>query len=222
MAYIPQNGGTVDLTLASAVTNGNTFTTSYPTGFVQDDFTAGLSDYGVNHMIVNGADKVLEGSGGIALSFGSSTITVTNNTGATLAAGTTVKMYYASRRGNNVMTIQVPIYLAGVSAADVVSALRPGVDGYIENLEWIQGRPVTTGSKLATLSAKINSTVVTGGAVALTSALCTPLGARVAGSQVTAANRITKKDSLTIVAASVTTFVEGDGFLNIRIRLDTL
>jgi len=222
MTYIPANGGTVSLVLATAVADSGTFTTGYPTGYVQADFTAGLADYGVSHMIVNRNDKVLEGSGGIALSFGSTTVTVTNNTGATLAAGSQIDLFYAQRRGNNVMTLCVPVALANVSAADVVSAMRPGVDGYIENLEWIQGTPVTTGSKLATLSAKIGSTAVTGGAVALTSALCTPLGARVAGSQVTAANRITKKDSLSIVAASVTAFAEGTGHLYVRIRLDTL
>lgn len=222
MAYVPSNGGAVNLTLATAVADGGTFTTVYPTGFVQADFTAGLADYGVSHMMVNRNDKVLEGSGGIALSFGSTTVTVTNNTGASLAAGTVIDMYYAQRRGNNVLVLTFPIDLADVTAADVVTEIRPGVDGYIENVEWVQGTPVTTASKLASFNLEIGTTNVTGGVVALTSALATPLGAVVQGTQVTANNRLTKASKLSVEASSVTAFVEGKGRLNVRIRLDTV
>lgn len=225
MPYIPNAGGVVSQTLGTAVANAGTMTFSYPAGFVQGDFTAGMNVVNGCYIILNQNDKLVEdvsGASGIAVSFGASTITVTNNSGATIAAGTKVDLFCNQVDGNLAETFAFPIELASVAAADVVSAFRPGVDGVIENIEFVVNKPVTTASKLATLSLKIGSTAVTGGAVALTSALATPQGARIAGSQITAANRIAKKDSLTVVAASVTAFVEGNGTLYVRIRRDAV
>lgn len=222
MAYVPNTGYYVESVLASAVTDSSTFTTGYPTGTTQGTFDAGSYKEGQGHVIVNELDKWPDASSnGITFTtFGASTITFTNKTGATLAAGTKIRVWLPVWVGPPIV-INIPVTaLSGVSAADVVSALRPGVNGYITDIQWIQGVPVTTGSKLATLSMKINSTAVTGGAVALTSALCTPLGARVAGSRITAANRITTADSLSVVATSVTAFVEGSGWIQIRIQPD--
>lgn len=226
MTYIPNAGGVVPrFILAADVANAGTFTCAYPSGFVQASFTAGLAVPNGSYIMVNGNDKVLEdlsGATGVGFSFGSTTVTITNNTGATLSAGATIDVFLNQVDGNAADTFAFPVDLVDVSAADVVSGIRLGVDGTIENVEWIQRTPATTAAKAATLSLKIGSTAVTGGAVALTSANCTPLGARVAGTQVTAANRITKKDALTVVAASVTAFVEGKGTLYVRVRRDTL
>lgn len=109
--------------------------------------------------------------------------------------------------------VEHPILLVNVSAADVLSAWTPGFFGRLKKLDWITGTPVTTGSKLATFSAKIGSTAVTGGAVALTSATATPLGHVVAGSAITAANAFGPTDTISLVAASVTAFAEGAGTL---------
>ena len=226
MAYIPNSGGIVDYTLASAWTNGGTITINYPTGMVQADFTAGLLDEAASFVLIDGNYKLsvdpTSASGFALTTLGASTITVTNNTGASIAAGSVLKFWIAQRPGNSGESFQFPFTMSSIANGDLVSAFRPGLDGYIENIEWIQGVPVTTGSKLSTLSLKINSTAVTGGAVALTSALCTPIGARVAGSRITGANRITKKDSLTVIAASTTAFVEGTGTLIVRMRRDII
>lgn len=225
MTYIPNSGGVVSQTLGSDWANAGTITFAYPSGFVQAGFTAGLANPNGAYIMVNRNDKVQEdttGATGIAVSYGASLITVTNNTGATIPAGSLIDLWCDQVDGNAAETIPFPVDLADVSAADVVSGIRLGIDGYIENIEWIQRTPVTTAAKAATVSLKIGSTAVTGGAVALTSANCTPLGARVAGTQITGANRITKKDALSLVAASVTTFVEGRGTFYVRIRRDTL
>lgn len=226
MTYIPNAGGVVSQTLGSAWANAGTITFSYPTGFVQADFTAGLAVPNGSYMMVNQSDKVLEdisAATGIALSFGSTTITVTNNTGASIAAGSKIDLFANQQDGNAAETIIIPVSaLSDVGNADIVSGIRLGIDGYIENFEYIQGKPVTTGSKLATVVLKIGSTAVTGASIALTSALCTPLGARIASTQITAANRITKKDALSLTASSVTAFVEGSGFFAVRIRRDSL
>lgn len=221
MTYTPNKGATVpQIVLAAAVANNGTFTVDYPSGFSQLSFNAGLSKYGASQMVVNQNDLYSEGASGFTLSFGASNITVTNTTGASLPAGTKIDMFLAQWPTGPVMSIDIPITLAGVSAADVVTNLRPGVAGYITDVQWLQGVPVTTGSKAATLTPKIGTTSLTGGAVALTSATCTPLGAVIDGTQVTANNRLEVESKLSVVASSVTAFAEGAGILRIKVQLD--
>lgn len=222
MAYTPNAGAVVPrFTLAADVTNSSTFTFAYPSGFVQGDFTAGMEPLNGSYIVVNGNDHVAEvvaGGSGVQFSFGASLVTVTNNTGATLKAGATIDAWLDQVDGNSAETFAFPLDLASITAADIVAAFRPGVDGIIENVEVIVNKPATTGSKLATLTPKVSSTAVTGGVVALTSANMTPMGARVAGSQVTAGGAIKKSDSFSVTASAVTAFVEGTATLFVRIR----
>ncbi len=112
----------------------------------------------------------------------------------------------------------IPISLATITGAgDVLSAHTPGHWGRVLSLDFFVGTPVTTAAKLATLNAEIGATNLTGGTVALTSANCTPLGAKVAGAAVTAANVFGPSDTISIEAASVTAFAEGDGALIVRL-----
>lgn len=222
MAYTPNAGAVVPrFTLAADVTNGSTFTCGYPSGFVQGDFTAGMEPLNGSFVIVNSNDKYKEdvsSATGVAFSFGASLVTITNNTGATIKAGATIDVWLDQVDGNSSETFAFPLDLASITAADIVAAFRPGVDGIIENVEIIVNKPATTGSKLATLTPKVSAVAVTGGVVALTSANMTPMGARVAGSQVTAGGAIKKSDSLSITASAVTAFVEGSATLMVRIR----
>lgn len=76
--------------LASAVTNTNTFTMPYPTGLVQADL---LGTTG-GRLALNDNDtfpQAASGAGTVAFAFGASLITVTNNTGITLPANSTIK-----------------------------------------------------------------------------------------------------------------------------------
>jgi hypothetical protein len=224
MAYI-QNKGVIAPTiiLSADWTNSGTITVSYPSGYSQKSFYRGSAKANGSYVIKNGKDKVAEdttAASGIALSFGSSNITVTNNTGATIAAGTSLDFWLDQNDGNKVLTLQFPVDLVDVSAADVVTDFYPGVDGTIEDVQWVQRTPVTTAAKAATVTPKINTTALTGGVLSLTSAACTPLGVIVAGTQVTGANRITRNDTIRLTASSVTTFAEGKGSIFVRIRLD--
>lgn len=226
MAYIPVRGVLVpSIILAADWTNAGTITVSYPSGSGQRSFTYGEELANSSYFIKNKNDKVVEDASaatGFTLSFGASNITVTNNTGATIPAATQLDFWLRQRSGNNVMILSFPVDLADVAAADVVTKFYPGVDGFIEDVSFVQRTPVTTAAKLATITPKINTTAVTGGVLALTSAACTPLGVVIDGTQVTAANRITINDTLTLTASAVTTFVEGKGDIKVRIRLDTL
>lgn len=106
--------------------------------------------------------------------------------------------------------ITIPVTLAQITgAADVATAIPIGIACVITKIDAFVQNIVTTAAKLATLSLKINSTAVTGGAVALTSANCTPLGAKVAGTAITALNVMAATDTLSLVATGVTAFAEG-------------
>ena len=112
--------------------------------------------------------------------------------------------------------------LADITGADLLTAWTPGFNGRILSMEFFVEKPATTAAKLATLTPKINATNVTGGAVALTSANCTPQGARVAGSAVTAGFTFTPTDTIGIVGSGVTAFIEGGGWIILTMANDDL
>lgn len=116
--------------------------------------------------------------------------------------------------------LNFPVVLVEVADGDVVTEFTPGFAGTIEDLDFVVTDPVATASKLTTLNLEIGSTDLTGGAVALTSANCTPLGVIVAGSAITAANTFTATDTISVLATSTTAFVEGQGVLKIKVSLD--
>lgn len=204
--------------LATAVADSATFVVGYPAGTTQLSFNAGLAGTGT-YMIVNDNDKWTAAASKMSVVFGASDITVTNSTVTTLAAGSKVAVFLDRQDGNDIVLLQVPISLVAVTAAgDVMTDIRPGVAGTIEYWEFVVTEPVTTAAKLATLNLEIDTTNVTGGTIALTSAAATPLGKVIAGSTITAANTLVPESKLSIEAASVTAFAEGRGFVNIRIR----
>lgn len=226
MTYVPNSGALVpEFTLAADWTNTSTITVSYPTGSAQGSFTNGLSVPNKSFMIANRNDKTFEdttGATGITLSFGASNVTVTNKTGATIPAGTVLSFWFDQQDGNNIEWLHFAVSLASVAAGDYIAAFPAGVDGFIEQVEYMPAVAATTAAKLATLTPKINTTALTGGVLALTTTNCGTVGVRAVGTQVTAANRITKKDTITVTGSAVTAFVEGSGTLSLRIRLDTL
>lgn len=118
----------------------------------------------------------------------------------------------AGARTNSIMSI--PVKLAKITAAgDVVTNYTPGFAGVIKKISFVVTDPVTTAAKAADLNLEIGSTNVTGGVVSLTSANCTPLGAVIDGSAITAGNAFDADDTISVEAANVTAFAEGEGVL---------
>ena len=78
------------VTLASAVADDATFTVAYPAGITQ----AMLLGSTLGRMIVNGDAAFAQGAAGFTAAFGSSNVTVTNTTGATLAAGAVLNISF--------------------------------------------------------------------------------------------------------------------------------
>jgi hypothetical protein len=111
------------VTLASAVTNTSTFTVSYPAGVAQ----AALLGSTNGRMVVNGDAVFSQGASGFTAVFGSSNITVTNTTGATLAAGAVIDISFgdtsvAGRFDNGIRVRGVTALTAATgTASDTIS-----------------------------------------------------------------------------------------------------
>jgi len=210
---------TASTALTAAVANAGTFTVAYPSGTSQLSFTSGLNAPTGSFMIINNVDRWTVAASQMSITYGASNITVTNNTGTTLAAGASVLLQFERVDGNDIVTLPFAVNLASITTAqDIVTGFRPGIDGVIEDISFVVNVPVTTASKLATISLKINSTAVTGGAIAATSAAATPMGKVLQGTDITALSAIGRDDTLSIVATAVTAFLEGSGTIFVRIR----
>ncbi len=206
--------------LASAVANTGTVTVSYPTGTAQGDFDKGLAALSNCYVVLDGNDKIAYGSSGVyvGISFGASNITITNNSGFSWAAGRKLDVYLDVKDGNRQpITIQVPP-LAGLTAADIITNMQPGVDGDIEYAEFVTTVAVTTAAKAATLGFTIGGSAVTGLTLALTSANATPKGTVLAFGLPTANYTLARASKLSLNASSVTAFAEGEGYINLYIR----
>jgi len=108
-----------------------------------------------------------------------------------------------------------PIWLDTVADGDVLTGFKPGFAGKIISVDAYVVVAVTTADDLSTLNLEIGGVNVTGGAVALTSATCTPVGVKVAGTAVTALNAFGKASLIDIEASSTTDFAEGMVFLDV-------
>jgi hypothetical protein len=116
----------------------------------------------------------------------------------------------------------IPVTLSSITAAgDVVTEFTPGFAGAIKKWYWIQGVPVTTAAKAATLNLEIGSVDVktkpgTNSTISLTSAACTPLGKVIAGTTIGMENTFDNNDTISVEATSVTAFAEGTGVIVIE------
>lgn len=118
----------------------------------------------------------------------------------------------------NTQTLTIPVNLSAVDNGDVLTNYVPGFAFKIIKAEFAVSEVASTPAKAVTLNLEINTTDLTGGVIALTSANCTPEGVRIAGTAITALNVGTATDSISVEASSVTKFVEGRGFLLLEIQ----
>jgi len=214
-----KNYSTLGTVLAAAVADSATMTVAYPTGTTQLDFNVGLAKLANSYVTLNGNDKIAYGTSGVyvGISFGAANITITNHSGFSWPIGTKVDAYFDVNDGPARIPLHFHLKLAKIANGDIVTEIRPGIDGTIEYWEAVVSDPATTGSKLSTLNLEIDTTNVTGGDLALTSATMTPLGA-VVGAAPTGANTLTRASKLSIEASATTAFVEGEIEITIYIR----
>lgn len=90
-------------TVASDVTNTSTFTTTYPAGFTQADLRGTVG----GQLVFNGVAYNQDDAAGVTFTFGASTITIKNNTGITITAGSILTLSFgrSARNGSYNLTI---------------------------------------------------------------------------------------------------------------------
>ncbi|MHB0874564.1 MAG: capsid cement protein [Anaerolineae bacterium] len=119
--------------------------------------------------------------------------------------------------------LTIPFKFAKLANGDIVTTFTPGFAGVIVKWGLIVTDPVTTAEKVATLNLEINTTNVTGGVLSPSSAAdpgsnVTPLGKVLAATAITDANVFGASDTISIEAATVTTFIEGEGVFFIVLK----
>jgi hypothetical protein len=93
--------GNTTTVLATAVANNSTFTVSYPTGVTRNML---LTSSG-GRMTVNDDAGYNEGASGFTVAYGASNITITNTTGITLAANSTIVLSFGEFPDDNVYNL---------------------------------------------------------------------------------------------------------------------
>jgi hypothetical protein len=109
----------VILTLTADVANAGTFTAAYPSGSVQADFLAPNVNTADEVMIVNDNDR-WDGTK-VDFAYGASLVTVTNNTGTTLKAGSKVQLQLAKATGISYFGPKAPTFAALTAATGTPS-----------------------------------------------------------------------------------------------------
>lgn len=142
----------------------------------------------------------------------------TENIQTTLTPGGDTYIPVAQGSGIYNLNITGNMLLAGISAANLVTAFTPGHKFKILAVSATSIVAPTTASKLATVTPYIGSTAVTGGVLSLTTAALATKGTVVAGSTVTALNVGSETDTITLTGSAVTAFAEGSAAINIRIQ----
>jgi len=209
----------ISLTPSSGVAKDATMVFTYPSGNASRYAKSG------EKLIISGLQNVVsQGASTFTLVYGASSVTVTYKGETTIPAGTEVKLQLPLFPKVGIVQADFFVNLVAVTGAqDIVTDYTPGFAFRILSLDWVQANPVTTASRLASLNAEIGTTDVTGGVIALTSALATPMGKIINGSAISGNNVGTATDKISIEASAVTAFAEGSGTILLTLQnLDLL
>lgn len=199
LIYRRQSG---DAAPGTIIASGATITPAGRPG-EQPDSPLLVADGGTGATTASGARTNLNGADISAVA--SITDNSTGSAGSTIAAGT------------DVQTIPIFVNLAQITATTIFN-YTPGFRFKILAISFSAEIAVTTAAKAATITPAVNGSGITGGALALTSANCTPKGTNIAGSTVTAGNTGTAAQTLSLVASAVTAFSEGTGWILLRVQ----
>lgn len=135
----------INATLASAVVNGGTVTLSYPSGRNQLSYT-GVNQSSTGQVTVNNNERYDERASGsrINFAFGVASITLTNNTGVTWSAGSTIRAQVNRADFGSGDMVDRPWQVPNVDAAASSLGTAPTVAGMtcevIKNGPWFMLR----------------------------------------------------------------------------------
>lgn len=112
--------------------------------------------------------------------------------------------------------IDITVKLAAVTSSGVVVyRMVAPQNGTIAGMNAVVWDPVTTSAKLATFTPQISGTSTSGGAVACNSTGCATVGILTTGTVVSGTNSFTAGQVISVLATSVTAFVEGQIMLQL-------
>lgn len=230
-------------TLGAAVATGQTITFTYPT---KSPARAAASYAATGGILVaaQGMEGVfLQQALGFSAVYGASTVVVTYLGLTTLPAGTQVSLqaptvFYDDITDNStgtvgrtvaagagVTTLSFPVDLTSFTtgALDLVTTYLPGYKFKILDLQYVVGKVGTGAGATQSINAAITGVNVTGGVVNPTLANAATMGAKVAGTAITALNTGSVTDTISIkCAAGGTVFTAGAGVLLMKLQnMDT-
>jgi hypothetical protein len=149
------SSSTVRMILASDVANGGTFTLGYPIGT-----SAGTFEMGTFHKILSNTYGTMRAGVQVAFAFGASSITITNNTGSTLVAGS--ELYVELDRMGAVNTGVMANSLTMTEMAAVLVQIGAPIAAAANNI--VASQAATAASGLAT---GINGAIASNGSATL-------------------------------------------------------
>jgi len=105
--------------------------------------------------------------------------------------------------------------LSEIADGDLMTDWTAGFLGEIVGLMAITNKVASTASKTTAIHAEIGATATTGGVLTLTTAGCNAMGEVTASTAITAGSVFGAADTLSVLAASTTAFVEGEVTINL-------
>lgn len=145
---------------------------------------------------------------------GAAQATVTDNSGGA-AAPTTGVVANAYKQ-----TVVLPVQLLDLAAGTFAIALPFAFT--VTAALFRTAKPASTGGKAAALTVVINGSAATGGVMSLTTANQNTIGGTVAASAISGATTGTAGQTIGVTASSVTTFSEGDGWVEFTVTNNDL
>lgn len=134
------------VTLASSVADDATFTVAYPSGVTQGSLLGATG--GV--MVVDGDAVYEQGNAGFTAVYGASNITVTNTTGATLAAGSVIDISFG--RNDIDGRFQNGVKVAGITPLTAATGTASATDTIVASAD-----QTATDNNFKTVSEKLNA-----------------------------------------------------------------
>lgn len=228
---------------ADLATNG-TVTFTYPTKSPVRAAASYAAASGAKMQVGQGFEGVFtQGASNFSLAYGATTVVMTYLGATTIPLGvrlylqaplaayadltdsTTGATVAALAAGVGDQTIAIPADLVSFTtgALDLLTTYTPGFKFKILDLQYVVNKVGTGSGASQTFQPKITGVAVTGGAVVATLANAATMGAKVAGTAVTALNTGSATDTISIsCAAGGTVFTAGTGYFLLKLQnMDT-
>jgi hypothetical protein len=169
--------------------------------------------------VTAGANLASDASGkAVVAAAGDSIIAIAKEAGSANDIRTVVLLPRIYSGAKSETILQFHFKNAEIADGDILTDMVLGFAGTIKKFMASIEDPVATSGKASTLHIEIEDIALTGGVLSLTSAGMTPIGKVINATAITANNVFTAAQKISIVAASTTTFIEGETTLTMVIE----